>query len=1266
MLNTTIVVGIGASAGGLEALQAFIKNLPENDTLAYIIAQHLSPTYKSMMMESLSKISPLEMVEATDGLVIEAKKIYLTPPNKHIFVSGDTITLKTPPDGYVGPKPSVDLFFASLAHSKRHDAVGVILSGTGTDGSKGCAKIKAEGGITIAQDPKDAKYDGMPTSAIRAGQIDIVLPASKIGAELGQIEKYISGEIGLGGHIAVQQKDNLGQIFGMLKDAHGTDFSNYKLTTLNRRIKRRMAALKISKIDDYVELLRKEPGELDTLHKDFFIGVTAFFRDKDAFEELRLQLAKTLAAKEGSEGLKIWDVACCTGEEAYSLAIIIAELLEKESIAREVHIFATDIDIEAVRLARMGAYSAADVSEIPSALIEKYFTLKNESYKVNKNIRDMIIFSCHDVVRDPPFTKLDMIVCRNVLIYFNSSLQGRLLPMFHYALKNNGLLFLGMSESVGTLNNLFTPLTKNSKLYRREFSMSATFQKTLKAYHPSVNAIEQIPIDIPARKKSLSDSLLESLGEYFLPLSILVNEGMDIVFIKERNPYILYSGVVTTNVFKSVHESLSLELRTLIHECAKEEKAQVGMFRRVELFEGVVKLVRIIVMPLRHNHEESKLFVVSFQEESAQSLSGAIDTEISTDNKEAIGLRAELAHTKIHLQTVIEELDNSNEELQSLNEEMQSANEELKSTNEELETTNEELQGTNEELQTAYSELQAIADEMEEKQKKVETLNEELMVITDKARANEALAQRGKLYAEELIEASNALIVILDKKGKIVSFNKQLEDVTGYSKAEAIGQNWFSMFVPQSQTKEMYKAFKQMSLAKEKAITKYENPIVLKNGSERVIAWQDSIHINPDGAMNILAFGVDITARNLIEQHIKLQDDYLHRIINSQNTISFITDGADLVDANKAFFLFFDNFNTVEEFNNNHKCICEYFEKIDKPRFVYDGKDGRAWLDIVADEDVHQTLIVKEGVEHYFVLRLAEFGNVLDRLKIVSMTDITEIENYRLDLEEKMADEVKRSKMQEQLMIQQGKMAAMGEMLGAIAHQWRQPLNTLGIIVQDMGEAYNFDLINKEYIVKFRDSSMRLIQYMSKTIDDFRCFFKPSAENELFFASEALNDSFEILGALLEHNQIKVEQTVAEDDCDKLFCNKNQLKQVFLNIISNAKDAILDNIEREVIENGVIQTKILCQDSSVCISIWNNGSCIPSDVLKRVFEPYFTTKDCGRGAGIGLYMSKIVVEQHLKGKIDIHNRDGGVEAIVEIPINGHSNGASSHVYCAKA
>jgi PAS domain S-box-containing protein len=1369
--NNVIVVGIGASAGGLEALQEFIKNLPHNnDKLAYIIAQHLSPTYKSMMVELLRKNSPLDVVEAADGLKIEARKIYIAPPNNNIFIADDTIILKTPLENFVGPKPSIDMFFASIAQSKKHEAVGIILSGTGTDGSRGCAQIKAEGGITIAQDPKDAKYDGMPASAIHAGQIDIVLPADQIGSELEEIEKYISGEITLHG-VANRSKDGLGKIFSRIKETQGVDFSEYKTTTINRRIKRRMAALKIAHIDEYIDYLYTDKQEPCNLFKDFLIGVTSFFRDGEAFEELQTNLAQVLSAKDSVEPIRIWDVGCYTGEEAYSVAITIAEIFESQGIRKDVQIFATDIDESATQLARHGVYSAAAVADIPQELLRKYFIAKNESYQVSKTIRDMIIFSRHDLVRDPPFTRLDLIVCRNLLIYFNASLQERIMPMFHYTLQNGGLLFLGKSESIGNFANLFTPLTKNTKIYRREFSIGKETLKNFNSYTPAKGARHKQEIILPVQKKSLQDSLLASLGEYFLPLSVIVNEGMDIVFVKERNPYLVYApGATTTNVFKSVHESLSLELRTLIHRCTKSDKPQVGTFHGVELFEGITRFVRIVALPLKHHHEAGKLYVISFQEESAEAFGGGVVKLGETDGQESEKLEAQLAQTKMHLQTVIEELETSNEELQSLNEELQSANEELQSTNEELETTNEELQSTNEELQTAYAELRAIADEKEVQRKRVEDLNEELSfqrsllegIVNSSLDAIMALSPRyheelglvdfewtmansrcveilslvpevliqkrlfeqkpawcteefadackyameenksseleiefvenndtryfktaivpfgngivvsfddisliktamkeitlsegrmikEKIFEDQLMDTSNAMVVVLDENANILRFNKSAQTLTGYDKYEVLGKNWFSVFIPIEKHKDMKKVFKQLVRNNIESGKQYENQITLKDGSERMVSWRNSVTVDQDGKPIVLSFGIDSTERYLADQHLKLQDEYLHAIVDSQDAIIIVTDGASMMDANQAFFEFFSEFDSFEAFKTKHKCVCEFFEKVDKPNFVYEGMGGANWIDLIAKEGIHQALIKRGGIDHYFVLRQSKLNSGHDLRRVVSMVDVTELENFKQLLELKITHEIIKAKEQEQIMIQQGKMAAMGEMLGAIAHQWRQPLNALGITIQDVEQAWVFKEIDDKYIAEFKSSSMRLIQHMSKTIDDFRNFFKPTTVKEQFLAHESLNEAMEIFSAQFKINSIEVENIFAKNGCDAISCNKNQLKQVVLNIISNAKDATIESIESKHIENGKLVMMTACKDKVVCISIWNNGKAISSDVLDRVFEPYFTTKEQGKGTGIGLYMSKIIVEQNLNGKIAINNKDNGVEVMIEIP-----------------
>ncbi len=723
--KTLIIVGIGSSAGGLEALQELIQNLLITDRMAYIVAQHLGPDH-SVLVELLGKNSPLEVIAATDGLHVSASKIYITPPNYNIFLDGDTIVLKAPEDDFIGSKPSIDLFFTSLARSKHHDSVGIILSGTGSDGSRGCAEIKAEGGITIAQDPKSARFDGMPTSAINAGQIDIILSADKMGAELKEFEKFNSSEISLQ-HATIRTKDDHLKIFARLKAVCGVDFSEYKSTTLNRRIQRRMAALKILKIYDYIQLLYSDKEETASLCKDFLIGVTSFFRDKEAFADLKVHLTQYLAQKEENDIIRIWDVGCCSGEESYSIAIVITEILAQQKKHMEVQIFASDIDNDSILFARNGTYRPSAFTQMPPELIKKYFVAKDDGFQVNNTIRGMIIFSKHDLLRDAPFTKLDLVVCRNLLIYFTPSLQERIIPLFHYALLNNGILFLGKTESIGTFENLFTPLTKNTRVFKREFSVSNTPPKIINAYHPTQKANVQDLVSLPLPKMSFKESLIESLGEFLLPLSVIVSKGMDIVYIKERNPYLYYDqGLATANIFKTIHESLSLDLRTLIQLCNKTMQPQLGIFHKVELFKGIDRFVRLIVIPLSHHSQNSEFFVVSFQEEDADMFTQVdFSSSDAPRTKETRRLEAELSHTKLHLQTIIEEMESSNEELQSLNEELRSANEELQSTNEELQSTNEELRSTNEELQSTNEELHHTKDTLDVTYKTLKTLSKE-------------------------------------------------------------------------------------------------------------------------------------------------------------------------------------------------------------------------------------------------------------------------------------------------------------------------------------------------------------------------------------------------------------------------------------------------------------------------------------------------------------------------------------------------------------
>lgn len=1096
----TIIVGIGSSAGGLEALEELIQNLSINDTMAYIVAQHLGPDH-SALVELLAKNSPLDVVVAVDGIVVTPGNVYVTPPNYNIFLDGDTIVLAPPAEDFVGSKPSIDLFFESLAHSKHHDAIGIILSGTGSDGTRGCAQIKAEGGITIVQDPKDSKFDGMPVSAINAGVIDRILSADKMGAELQKIEKRIRDE-SLLQPITKGAKSDLLKIFTQLRSVCGVDFSEYKPTTLNRRIRRRMATLKILTINDYVQLLGSDKKESENLCKDFLIGVTSFFRDKEAFDDLKIQLTSYIATKEQTDTIRVWDIGCCTGEESYSIAIVIAEILAEQGKSMEVQIFASDIDNDSVLVARGGLYPASAFVSIPPELIQKYFIAKNDNLQVNNIIRNMIIFSKHDLLQDPPFTKLDLIVCRNLLIYFSTSLQERVIPLFHYSLLDGGILFLGKTESIGTFHNLFTPLTKNTRVFKREFSVSNLPPKTLNAYYPSHNVNVQRPKSLPIPKVSFKESLIESLGEFLLPLSVIVSKGMDIVYIKEKNPYLHYDqGIATANIYKSIHESLSLDLRTMIQLCSTIMEPQLGIFHKVELFKGIDRFVRLIVIPLRHHGENSEFYVVSFQEEDAD-----VFTQIdflgdeAPQTKETVRLEAELAHTKLHMQTIITEMEKSSEELQSLNEELRSANEELQSTNEEMQSTNEELRSTNEELQSTNEELHRTRDQLD-------ISHGELKIVSNEKKTQEALSN---MIFDGI---TNGIII--------------------------------------------YKA--------------------IDNGADFEV-----VNINAGSEKMDNLSRKDIIGKSLKEAFPSADGSFLEALVRVHKT-----------------------------------GIPESI-----PLFRYQKNWRKIYIFRLPTEEV---------------IAIYEDVTAAKKAKLV-------LQSLNKKLEERVQKELAKNRKQDLLIIKQSRFVAMGEMASNIAHQWRQPLNLLAITIQGVKVAFKYKTVDQEYLDKMVNDSMKMIAGMSKTIEDFRNYFSPDSDKEYFSVAKSIHETISLMQEVFSTHNLTIDVDIQDEI--GIMGYRREFAQALLNILNNAREAILDSGSKE----GKISIEVKLVGKEIIITIENDGPKIDKEIIEKIFDPYFTTKFKTQGTGLGLYMTKMTIEQDMHGKLSVHNTDNGVRFDVELPL----------------
>lgn len=706
-------VGIGASAGGLEALRPFVASLPRHANMTYIVAQHMSPDHRSLMVELLQRETELKVESARNNILPKADRIYVAPPNTDITVADGKLRVSQPTNT-IGPKPSVDRFFMSLADDREDCAIGVILSGTGSDGARGIKAIKAAGGIAIAQEPKSAKYDSMPHSAIRAGGTDLVLQPHEIADQLLSIVQR-RGEPPVMGDSEDTLPPAMRGIVRQIAAHAGMDFTNYKDATISRQILRRMAAMQISNLDAYADYVHTNRQELTELAGNFLICVTSFFRDADAFESLRTVLRDLLKSKRPGDDIRIWIPGCATGEEVYSVAIILAEELGAQRHGYRIQLFATDINLEAVEIARAGIYPESALSGIDSALITRHFHAHDGMYHIDKSLRDMVLFARQDLVLDPPFVRLDMITCRNLLIYFKHELQERVMKVFHYALRNHGILFLGKSESIGKVGNLFVEKDRKHKIFLKRPVPSPIIGGFARMSAVSGSYPQGELIKRPASPSSETLAHGRLLDLYAPPSLLVTPEGDILEIFGDCSPFLsIKKGKADFNVFHLIKPNFRAELRAFAHRVRRTGKSASGSPVEIVL-EGEPRHYRMTVHTLGREAGQSDLLLVSFETIDTQIVGIARDRTTGRNDESRISeLELEVAHNHENLQTVIEELETANEELQSMHEEAQAANEELQASNEELETANEELQASNEELITVNDELSTRTQQLAE------------------------------------------------------------------------------------------------------------------------------------------------------------------------------------------------------------------------------------------------------------------------------------------------------------------------------------------------------------------------------------------------------------------------------------------------------------------------------------------------------------------------------------------------------------------------
>ena len=718
-----MVIGIGASAGGLEALQQFFSYMPPNSGLSFVVIQHLSPDYKSLMADILGKHTEMSVCQAENHMAIEPDTVYLIPPKKYMTVQDGALLLSDAPGTLNHP---IDAFFSSLAEEKREHAIAVVLSGTGSDGTNGVKAVKEVGGLVIAQDPDSAKFDGMPRSVINTGLADFVLSPEEIAEEILNFSNtpMLLRPLRNDGLLAedeslFSEEETLSHIYTILKNASGIDFTYYKRSTILRRIERRMLVTHTASLADFARLLGDSPEEVNILTREIFIGVTSFFRDPAFFEKLKYNaIYKIVERAREDEPIRVWSAGCSTGEEAYSIAILFQEVMEELQVKRDVKIFATDVDSRAIEQAGKGVFSENIIDDVTPERLSKFFLKQGEQYHISKSLRRMIVFATHNMFSDPPFGKLDLISCRNVMIYFQPVMRRGLFAIFHSALKNGGFLFLGKSETAGEYVSLFKPICSAEKIYlhKAEGKVEDLAPPTFNIPNIQNISLKNIHAGMSQNDEAAVESRYTRFLEHHLPASVVLNEDDTVLhFFGNYNDYLtLAPGKASLNFFNMLCKDLSLVAATAVSRCRTERTAITYTDIAVDCPSGR-KVISLTVEPIPgEGDDESALVAVLFQDSAAPAPGGVVEKYDldATAARRISDLEREFQVSQRDLRSTIQRLETVNGELQAANEELLTANEELQSSTEELQSVNEELYTVNTEHQLKLDELTTMTNDL--------------------------------------------------------------------------------------------------------------------------------------------------------------------------------------------------------------------------------------------------------------------------------------------------------------------------------------------------------------------------------------------------------------------------------------------------------------------------------------------------------------------------------------------------------------------------
>ena len=1200
--QSVITVGIGASAGGLEAFKVLLECLPIDTGLSFVVIQHLAAGQESMLSDILSRFTKMPVQAIKNKMTIEPDHVYVIPPGNTMTMENKTLFLNSK----VKPLKPIDTFFVSLAEDSKNQSIGIVLSGTGSDGTEGLKAIKAQGGITFAQTPNSAQYGDMPQNAISAEAADFILTPEKIAAELQKIamnpqlarSEIASKEEGVTKEAKPKKETALNAIFAMLKFNCNVDFSHYKETVVNRRVTRRMVINHMKKIASYAEFLRTHPSELEALYSDMLIGVTGFFREPETFAALKEKIFPELIKNRlPKEPIRIWIPGCSTGEEAYSFAIAIQEYIEENSLTSiQVQVFGTDVNEKNIEKARQGSYPKTIETDIPEKRLKHFFKSFNGNYLIAKNIRDMCVFAKQDITSDPPFSNMDLISCRNMLIYFDAYLHEKVLPTLHYALKIGGFLVLGQSESIGKFTNLFEPLKKTSIYAKKRAQPGITFGLQVSAgYQQKMKEVKS------GEKKDalaiLKDEVDRLLVTEYVPAALLVNSNSDVLLFRGNiAPFVLpESGLASFNIGKIIRKELKSEVQTMIYRAKKEDKPIKENAIRLE-FAGEQKTINIQVIPLHIEQFEEPFFLILSEDISSAAallrqtleLASTPQGQENAKNRQIKDLREELESTKLSLQRIIETQEATNEELRTTMEEAQSSNEELQSTNEELETAKEELQSSNEELKT-------LNDEVKNRNETLAHLNDDLL---------------------NLNRNIGPAIILIDKSLRIRLFSPSAQRILNLSPS-TVGLPLTSIKLKVN-VEDLESTISEV-ISKLHSVTKEVKDedghyYDLKVGP--YITLEDKI----DGA--VLSF-IDITEHKLAGEKLSAVSFYSRSLIEaSLDPLVTISKEGKITDVNKA----------TEDVTG---CSREELIGSDFSDYFTDPKEARAGYQKVFSEglvkDYPLAIRHKSGMITDVLYNASIYRNLQGEVQGVfaAARDITaqkKAENQEREASKKLKDAER--------------LVAIGATAGMVGHDIRNPLQAITgdvyLVKTELASIPESD--EKKNALESLQEIEKNVDYINKIVADLQDYARPLNPR----AQET--DIKSVFNEILAKNGIpkNVKVTVeVEDKAEKIIADPDYLKRIAANLTLNAVQAM---------PNGgklMIHAFADKKTNDVLITIKDTGVGIPEDIKPKLFTPMMTTKS--KGQGFGLAVVKRMTEG-LGGTVTFESTEGkGTTFIIRLP-----------------